>query len=124
MTCVPSSDSARQVRSPASVSGTFTATLGAMPRRYRPSASIGSNSVAVTSAETGPGVMEQISAITSAILRPDLAIRLGLVVTPSTRPVSASERISATSAVSTKNFMGRVSSAAGGRAFQPSWARG
>jgi hypothetical protein len=61
--------------------------------------------VAVTSAETGPGVMAQISAITSAILRPDLAIRLGLVVTPSTRPASARERISDTSAVSTKNFM-------------------
>jgi hypothetical protein len=65
-----------------------------------------SYSVAVTSAETGPGVMAQISAITSAILRPDLAMRLGLVVTPSTRPASARDRISDTSAVSTKNFMG------------------
>ncbi len=66
-------------------------------------------SVAVTSAETGPSVIEQISAITSAIFRPDLAIRLGLVVTPSIRPVPARERSSATSAVSTKNFMGASS---------------
>ena len=66
-------------------------------------------SVAVTSAETGPGVRAQISAITSAIRRPDLATRLGLVVTPSTSPASARERISETSAVSTKNFMGGAS---------------
>ena len=32
----------------------------------------------------------QISAMTSSIGRPDLAIRLGLVVTPSTRPVAVS----------------------------------
>jgi hypothetical protein len=36
---------------------------------------------------------------------PDLAISDGLVVTPSTMPNSARVRISATSAVSTKNFM-------------------
>jgi hypothetical protein len=39
-TMVPSAESARQVRSPASVSGTFTATLLAMPRRNLPSASM------------------------------------------------------------------------------------
>jgi hypothetical protein len=33
-----------------------------------------------------------------------------LVVTPSRRPVEATARISATSAVSTKNFIGRVHS--------------
>ena len=67
-------------------------------------------SVAVTSAETGPGVREQISAITSAIRRPDLATRLGLVVTPSTSPASVRERISEMSAVSTKNFIGGLAS--------------
>ena len=37
--------------------------------------------------------------------RPDFCTRLGLVVTPSSNPVSASSRISAISAVSAKNFM-------------------
>jgi hypothetical protein len=62
-------------------------------------------STAVTSAETGPGVMVQISEITSARRRPDFAMRLGFVVTPSASPASARARISETSAVSTKNFM-------------------
>src|SRR5271168_2041943 len=43
--------------------------------------------------------------MTSVNLRPDLAMREGLVVTPSSRPVAASSRISEISAVSTKNFM-------------------
>ena len=37
--------------------------------------------------------------------RPDLAIKAGLVVTPSTMPISLSFRISDTSAVSIKNFI-------------------
>src|SRR3546814_4904043 len=61
---------------------------------------ISSNSVATTSAETGPSTMPAISFTTSRKLRPDLWIRLGLVVTPSSRPVCASSAISFTSAVS------------------------
>src|ERR1035437_59047 len=61
--------------------------------------------MAATSALTGPGTRPQISATTSRILRPDLAISEGLVVTPSSRPLAASDLISAVSAVSTKNFM-------------------
>src|SRR6185437_3750019 len=61
--------------------------------------------MAVTSALTGPGTIEQISRIASLKSRPALAISEGLVVTPSTMPVDARSRISAMSAVSTKNFM-------------------
>jgi hypothetical protein len=43
--------------------------------------------------------------MTSAMGRAALRMSEGLVVTPSRSPVSASSRISATSAVSTKNFM-------------------
>src|SRR5262249_50324696 len=43
--------------------------------------------------------------MTSRNLRPVLATSDGFVVTPSSRPVAASSRISPVSAVSTKNFM-------------------
>src|SRR3546814_14193591 len=76
-------------------------------------------SVAVNSAETGPGTTSQISAITSAIGRPDLAISDGLVVTPSTIPVLARSRISATSAVSMKNFIAASSPLLEGRSPTP-----
>jgi hypothetical protein len=39
------------------------------------------------------------------MFRPDFAINDGFVVTPSNKPVAAKSWISATSAVSTKNFM-------------------
>ena len=54
---------------------------------------------------TGPGTMAQISWITSSMGRPDFMISEGLVVTPSSRPEAARSLISATSAVSTKNFI-------------------
>ncbi len=104
-TIVPSPVSVRQARSPSGVSGSFTATFLAMARSTFASRIIASYSVAATSALTGPGTMAQISAITSRILRPDLAISDGLVVTPSNSPLAASALISAVSAVSTKNFM-------------------
>ncbi len=72
-----------------------------------------SKSVAATSAETGPFTTSQICGIRSRNLAPDLAIREGLVVTPSTRPVEARSRISLKSAVSMKNFMGLVPMASG-----------
>ncbi len=64
-----------------------------------------SKSVAATSALTGPGTMRQISLMMSRICRPVLETNDGLVVTPSSSPLSARALISATSAVSTKNFM-------------------
>ena len=63
-------------------------------------------------------------------LRPDLAISDGLVVTPSTRPVSASSLRTAMSAVSTKSCMvgpgvrAVVRAANGGATPLPSSAQG
>ena len=61
------------------------------------------------SALTGPSTSLQISRMISMKSRPDFFTRLGLVVTPSTRPSAFNSRISSISAVSTKNFM-RVAS--------------
>jgi hypothetical protein len=61
--------------------------------------------VAATSALTGPGTTAQISAMMSVNFLPVFATRDGLVVTPSSSPLEASDLISAVSAVSTKNFM-------------------
>ena len=72
---------------------------------FSPSLIIPAASVAVTSADTGPVTTAQISFSTSKKSRPDLATKLGLVVTPSSMPVAARSRISLISAVSTKNFM-------------------
>src|ERR1700722_9192074 len=49
--------------------------------------------------------MAQISRMMSANFLPVLATRDGLVVTPSSNPLEASDLISAVSAVSTKNFI-------------------
>ena len=87
------------------VNGNLTVTLLAIFASDLPSAIIACASIAVTSALTGPGTSAQISAVTSRKSRPDFMIRLGLVVTPSTRPVGISSRISLISAVSTKNFI-------------------
>ena len=105
LTSVPASLSARQVISPSRVNGTFTVTLGAMAASFWPSVSIVLKSVAVTSALTGPSTRLQISAIVSRMLRPDLAIKDGFVVIPSTNPVSQSAVISPISALSRKIFM-------------------
>jgi hypothetical protein len=102
---IPSPVSALQATSPSSVSGSLTVTLLAIFASDLPSAIIASASVAVTSALTGPSTRSQISATTSRKSLPDFMTRLGLVVTPSTRPVGISDLISSTSAVSTKNFM-------------------
>jgi hypothetical protein len=104
-TIVPSEVSALQVFRPSGVSGTFTATFLASLASLRPSASIVLWSVATVSALTGPGTMAQISLMTSSIGRPALWISEGFVVTPSSRPEAARSLISATSAVSTKNFI-------------------
>jgi len=105
LTIVPSPVSALQVLRPSMVSGTLMHTLPAILRKTSASRIISAWSSATTSALTGPSTMPQISFVTSMKLRPDLAISEGLVVTPSSRPVSASSRMSAISAVSTKNFI-------------------
>src|SRR5262245_11150236 len=106
---VPSAVRARQALRPSQVSGTFTVTFLAILARARPSRSIPARSVAATSALTGPATAAQISAMISRKSRLALATSDGLVVTPSTRPVAANSLISATSAVSTKNFIAAFS---------------
>src|SRR5262245_50952353 len=101
---VPSPVSVRQVFNPSHVSVTLTSTFLAMRASVRPSFSMPSNSVAATSALTGPGTSAQISAMISRKSRRALATSEGLVVTPSSSPVAAKSLISPTSAVSTKNF--------------------
>ena len=105
LTIVPSEVSFLQVLRPSTVSGTLTAILSAIFRNISASRIIPSWSSATTSAETGPSTMPQISRTTSRKSRPALWIKEGLVVTPSSRPVSARSLMSAVSAVSAKNFM-------------------
>lgn len=59
----------------------------------------------VTSAEMGPLTMVLISLITFLKSFPDLYIKVGFVVTPSTKPSSDRDLISSISAVSIKNFV-------------------
>ena len=93
------------VLSPAGVKGTLTATFLASDAKYNPSSNIFSYSVAVTSALTGPGTIEQIVLIVSAMSFPLFAINDGFVVTPSIRPLCINCSISGISAVSIKNFI-------------------
>src|SRR3546814_16202733 len=85
----PSLESALQVLRPSIVRGTLIATLSAIFRRIAASFIIVSWSSATTSADTGPSTMPQISSTTYTNLRPDLWIKVGLVVTPSRNPVEA-----------------------------------
>ena len=105
----PSSESVLHARKPSSVSGTLIVMLSPSVSSLAASRSMSSAPVATTSADTGPSTSLAISAMTSRKLLPDLAIRLGLVVTPSSSPVAASSSISRVSAVSTKNFMAAAS---------------
>src|ERR1700685_1278110 len=73
---------------------------------FSPSSIIADASVATTSALIGPSTISQISFSTSWYGRPVLAMSDGLVVTPSMSPQLAASRISATSAVSIKYFIG------------------
>src|SRR3990170_2088480 len=105
LTIAPSARSALQALRPSMVRGTLTVTFLAIFLKSLPSRNMPAKSRAVTSALTGPSTILQISAMTSLKGLPDFAIRDGLVVTPSRSPASARSRISATSAVSTKNFI-------------------
>lgn len=100
----PSAVRALQAFNPSSVKGSLMQILSAIFAKTAASFMMFSNSVAATSAETGPLTREQISFVTSRILRPDLRIREGLVVTPSTRLKFCNSRISSILALSTKKF--------------------
>ena len=105
-TFVPSSRNFRVAFKPSSVSGHLTTTFGAILANSRPSRSIPSVSSAVTSAETSPLTMLQISAIRSLkSISPSFATSVGLVVTPSIMPSSFASLISSKFAVSIKNFI-------------------
>src|SRR3954452_21117819 len=105
---IPSSANRDIASRPSSLIGTFTTMFGASLANARPSVSIPSTSSATTSAETGPGVIEQISLRTSSYDLPEVfANRVGFVVTPSRTPHLATWRISLMSAVSRKIFIGR-----------------
>ena len=69
---MPLSEKFRAARSPSQVSGSFTTTFGAMAASLSPSLTMVSKSVATASAEIGPSTRAQISAMTSAMLRPGL----------------------------------------------------
>src|SRR3984957_11201962 len=105
LTIVPSDVSFLQARSPSGVSGTLIVTFFAISRRIAASRIMPSYSVAATSALTGPGTVAQISRIMSVNFLSVFATRDGLVVTPSSNPLAASDLISAGWAVSTKNFI-------------------
>src|SRR3990167_9080579 len=102
---ISSSAKAAQAIRPSRVRGIFTTTFGAIAASFLPSAIMASAVVAATSALIGPGTMSQISAITSSMGRPDLAIRVGLVVTPSIRPVEARSAMTLVSVLSRKICM-------------------
>ena len=104
-TILPSPDSILQAFSPSQVSGNLTVILEAIFASLRPSAIMAFDSVATTSALTGPETKSQISLVTSIMSRPDFMIKDGFVVTPSTIPRSFNSAIASISAVSTKNFM-------------------
>ena len=90
---------------PSTVSGTFITTFDAILDNFFPSNIIVSASVAVTSALTGPSTILQICSIASIKFNPDFAIKEGLVVTPSIKPVSLRDLISFMSAESINIFI-------------------
>ena len=89
---------------PSRVSGHLTTTFLWMRASSRPSRTIWSALVDTTSALMSPSTMSQIMRICSSIGRPSLAIKVGLVVTPSTMPHAAPFFNSSRFAVSRKNF--------------------
>ena len=67
--------------------GTFTTTFGWIFASSRPSATMPSASVAITSAEMGPSTISQISRMTTRVGLPAFARSDGFVVTPSTTDI-------------------------------------
>src|SRR4030042_1074673 len=99
----------RVALSPSGVMGILTAPPSWIRASSAASATMALTSVATTSALTGPCTNSQIvwicSLKSSLVPMPILAHRLGLVVTPSTRPRLWASRISSSLAVSIKNFI-------------------
>ena len=87
---------------PSTVKGSFITIFFAILDNFSPSLIISSKEVAVTSALIGPVTNDEISAKVSKKSFPDFAIKEGLVVTPSTKPVEYKLLILSVSAVSRK----------------------
>jgi hypothetical protein len=85
---MPSAVSALTAFMPSAPMGIFTTTLSWILASSRPSAMSPGASRETHSALTGPSTMEQISRMVSSSGRLALASRVGLVVTPSTQPMS------------------------------------
>src|SRR5690606_34289686 len=109
---MPLSDRARVAFKPSAVIGTLMTTFSAQPAYSWPSRIMPSASVDTTSALTGPGTMDVISAITCLKSPPSLATTDGLVVTPANTPHECTSRISSILAVSINNFIVQTSSSA------------
>src|SRR5262245_23684485 len=104
----PSDDSAFVALTPSRVNGTLTTTCSSMRASSRPSAIMPAESVATTSALTGPCTSRQISRTMARGSSLSLARSDGLVVTPSMMPSGTSDWISRTLPESMKIFMGSV----------------
>src|SRR3989338_303940 len=102
---MPFLESIRTALSPSSVMGTLTTTFAAHEANPPPSAAMSSAFSETPSTETGPGTNLHISRIASFCFLPDFNMSVGLVVTPSTMPISANLLILSASAVSRKIFM-------------------
>ena len=103
-TRMPSLLNAAHAMMPSRVSGHFTTMFLWILDRLWPSRIIEEASVATTSALMSPSTMSQMRRTCSSIGRPSLAMRDGLVVTPSRIPQLAPFLISSRFAVSRKNF--------------------
>src|ERR1700683_4794492 len=107
LTRIPRSWSVLMSFTPGSMNGTLTTMFEDHEETSIASFSIWSYSVATTSALMSPlGTSAQILRTVSLHPWRDLAMRVGLVVTPSIIPHSAACLTSSTSPVSTKSFMG------------------
>ena len=102
---MPSPERILTALSPSLMRGILTTILSASLARCLASFNMPSASVLTTSAFTGPSTMLQISLMSSSKSRPSLDTRLGLVVTPSSKPSSFAFVISSMFAVSIKNFI-------------------
>ena len=104
---IPSEERTLTAFSPSVVIGILTTMFGWIEAISRPSLIMPSASVVVafTSPLIGPSTIEVISLITSVKSLPSFAIKDGFVVTPQITPRSLAFLMSATLAVSTKNFI-------------------
>ncbi|OPY60481.1 MAG: hypothetical protein A4E62_03184 [Syntrophorhabdus sp. PtaU1.Bin002] len=102
---MPSCDKVRTAFIPSSIIGILTTTFCPSIDSFRASSHIPFASFAITSRLTGPSTIERISFIVPSGSFFSFARRLGLVVTPSTRPISIPFLISSVLAVSIKNFI-------------------